>query len=132
MASHELKVTERDNTLTPRQLRAAGFVPATLYGKGEEARSVQIRAHEFQQFFTQGVREFSLTGFVTCTVRAKEVQLDPVTQRPISIQFQNLDAKGGSDKKAGKQARKTGKADKKAEATPVAKTEPEAEPAPVG
>jgi len=87
----ELKSTERDETLNPRQLRAAGYVPATLYGKGLEPRSLQVRAHEFQQLFTQGVRQFQLTGFISCTVKAQDVQRNPVSQQPLSIQFMPLE-----------------------------------------
>lgn len=82
-----LKVTERDNTVTPRQLREAGYVPATLYGKNQEAVSVQLRAHEFNQLLLQGIREFQLTGFVEGKVKAQHVQREPVSQKPISIQL---------------------------------------------
>jgi len=82
-----LKVTERDNTVTPHQLREAGYVPATLYGKNREALSIQIRTHEFNLLLQQGVREFQLTGFVEGKVKAQHVQREAVSQKPISIQL---------------------------------------------
>lgn len=120
----ELKVTERDTTLNPRQLRAAGFVPATIYGKNVEPRSVQVRAHELSQFYTQGVREFKLSGFLETSVRIQELQMEPVSTKPLSVQFLQLD--GASD--SGKASRKVAKAEKPAEETPAAEAvEPEAE-----
>lgn len=83
----DLKVTERDTTVTPHQLRTAGYIPATLCAKGRESQSVQVRAHEFTQFFLQGVRDFKLSGFVDGEAKAQQVQRDPVSQKPVSIQF---------------------------------------------
>lgn len=82
-----LTVTERDNTITPRQLREAGYIPATLYGKKQEALSVQVRAHELNLLLLHGVREFQLTGFVEGKVKAQHVQREPVSQKPISLQL---------------------------------------------
>jgi ribosomal protein L25 (general stress protein Ctc) len=87
MAQAQLKVWERDTTLTPRQLRAAGFIPATLYGKGIEPLSIQVRAHEFYQDYLHGKRNFQLTDFVNATAEIKSVQFDPVQRTPLSIQF---------------------------------------------
>ena len=92
----ELKVTERDTTVTPRQLRSAGYIPATVYGKSMAPQAVQVRAHEFTQFFLQGVREFRLTGVLESNVKAQEVQRDPVSQKPISIQFRSTDIQSSS------------------------------------
>jgi ribosomal protein L25 (general stress protein Ctc) len=90
----ELKATERDTTVTPRQLRAAGYIPATLYGNGMPPQSLQVRAHEFSHCFLQGIRAFRLTGFIESNVKAQHVQRDPVSQQPISIQFLRLDGAG--------------------------------------
>lgn len=40
-------VEKKDESLNPRQLRAEGKLPATIYGKGVESISVQIDAHSF-------------------------------------------------------------------------------------
>lgn len=90
----ELKVTERDTTVTPRQLRAAGYIPATIYGHGTPPQSIQVRAHEFSHLFLQGIREFRLTGFIESTVEIQDVQRDPVSQKPVSIQFLRLQGPG--------------------------------------
>jgi ribosomal protein L25 (general stress protein Ctc) len=96
----ELKSAERDTTLTPRQLRAAGFVPATLYGKGTEPKGIQVKTHDFHHLYLQGHRTFKLTGFVNATVMLQAVQVDPVHQEPISLQFHLNE--GGSPGKAAK------------------------------
>lgn len=110
MSQTELKVWERDTTLTPRQLRAAGYVPATLYGKGVEPANLQVRAHEFSQDYLHGVREFKLTGFVNTAVEIKAVQFDAVNRIPLSIQFwQHGDRVQQSSKKNKKEVALSGK-----------------------
>ena len=120
--SQELKVTERDTTVTPRQLRAAGFIPATIYGKGRGTQAIQVRMHEFSQHFMQGVRTFNLTGFTEGTVKAHQVHRHQVSQAPISIEFMWVEA-GQENAKQSKS-----KSEKKTEeqSTPAA---PEAETA---
>lgn len=120
----ELKVTERDTTLTPRQLRQAGFVPATIAGKGTASQAVQVRAHEFNQLYVQGVREFQLTGYANAKVKAQQVQSDPVSRKALSIQFIQLD--GQTAEKPSK-PKKEPKAEKPAEQAPAAEEAPEAE-----
>lgn len=85
--SNELKTTERDVTINPRQLRAAGYIPATISNAQGESKDFQIRAHEFTLLTTQGVREFRLTGFVSGTSAIKQVQKNPVSQEPLAVQF---------------------------------------------
>lgn len=47
----KLEAKERTQDKNPRQLRAEGFLPATVYGKGMESKSIQINAHEFAMAF---------------------------------------------------------------------------------
>ena len=102
--AQELKATERDTTLTPRQLRAAGFVPATIYAKGIESRSIQVRAHEFVQFSLQGHKEFTLSGLGTeLGVRVQQLQVDSVSRAPLSIEFYQVSPQAaGNTAKAAK------------------------------
>lgn len=119
MSFPELKVAERDTTLTPNQLRAAGLVPATLYGKGVENKALQVRAHEFSQLYVQGKRQFKLTGYVDCVATVKQVQRDSVKQYPISIQFHQGESQSAGKNKASKQQAKA--------AAPVEAEAPQAE-----
>ena len=44
----KLNAQEREADKNPRQLRSAGFVPATVYGKGMESKNIMVCAHEFE------------------------------------------------------------------------------------
>ncbi|WP_303673553.1 hypothetical protein [Vampirovibrio chlorellavorus] len=83
----DLKVTERDNTLNPRQLRAAGFIPVTLYGKNRESVQIQAKTHELSQLIMHGSQHFQLSGFVSGPAKLRQLQVDPVSQQPISAQL---------------------------------------------
>jgi ribosomal protein L25 (general stress protein Ctc) len=84
-----LQATERDNTLNPRQLRNAGFLPATLYGKEIEPQSIQVRDIDFTRAYGKGARDFQLEGLEAGPVvaRAHEVQSETVSGKVLSIQF---------------------------------------------
>lgn len=85
---HALPVTERDTTLNPRQLRDAGFIPVTMYGKGRESVNLQVRGHEFTQMFRKGARLFKLEGYSEAlTVKAHQLQVDPVRQDILNAEF---------------------------------------------
>ena len=47
----ELQAEERNTDLNPRQVRAEGKIPATIYGKGQESVSVQVDRREFVQLY---------------------------------------------------------------------------------
>jgi ribosomal protein L25 (general stress protein Ctc) len=90
-----LQATERDDTLNPRQLRTAGFVPATLYGKNIESQSIQVRTVEFTRLYGHGAREFKFSGLKQDIVaRVQQVQTNPVTEEVLSIQFYQLSPAG--------------------------------------
>ena len=42
-----LNIEKRNEEKNPRQLRAEGFLPATIYGKGVESISVQLNERDF-------------------------------------------------------------------------------------
>lgn len=85
-----LQATERDNTLNPRQLRTAGFLPATLYGKEIESQSVQVRELEFTRAYAKGNRVFKLEGIGeagSVVANAYQVQIETLSGKVLSIQF---------------------------------------------
>jgi ribosomal protein L25 (general stress protein Ctc) len=83
-----LQVTERDNTLNPRQLRSAGFIPATVYGKSIDAQSIQTRTKDFTKLYANGARDFKLEGLTgNLVAKVQDVQMNPITQEILSIQF---------------------------------------------
>lgn len=86
----KLQATERDSTLNPRQLRKAGFVPATIYGNGaSEPRNIQVRTKEFTTLFAHGRRVFDLEG-LNVVARAHKLQIDPVSQDVLALEFLEL------------------------------------------
>ena len=86
-----LKASERDQTLNPRQLRSAGFIPATLYGKDRASVSIQVKDEEFVRLYgRQKQRLFVLEGLTAepnLKVRVKQVQIKPVAQKVLCIEF---------------------------------------------
>ena len=82
-----LKTSERDTTVTPHQLRTAGYIPASVYGQGVPSQSIQVRTHEFYHAFLQGKRKFNLNGYVSGSAQVKQIARNPVTQEPISVEF---------------------------------------------
>ena len=47
----KIEAKNREQDKNPRQLRAEGLLPATVYGKGMESKSIQINAHEFKMAY---------------------------------------------------------------------------------
>jgi ribosomal protein L25 (general stress protein Ctc) len=83
-----LKIFERDNTITPRKLRAIGYVPATIYGKNVEPLSIQLKAHELELAFARGVRKFNLEGLgQTLQAEAKQIQKHSSKGTLLNIEF---------------------------------------------
>ena len=84
-----LQVTERDQTLTPRQLRSAGFLPGTLYGgkPGADSLSIQVREREFGRAYKEGNRIFRFEGLEKQLVRVTQLQVDAVSQKILNVEF---------------------------------------------
>lgn len=47
----KLAAEKRSEDKNPRQLRAEGVLPATVYGKGMDSMSIQLNAKEFVQAY---------------------------------------------------------------------------------
>ncbi|MGE0200653.1 MAG: hypothetical protein AB7P76_06770 [Candidatus Melainabacteria bacterium] len=83
----ELSLMERDNTLNPRQLRKAGFVPGTL-NNGGEPQNIQTKAHALELMLLKGQREFQLTGAgFSGKARVLQLQVDPVSHSVLNIEL---------------------------------------------
>ena len=84
-----LAVAERDTTLNPRQLRFAGKIPATVYGKGRDPQSIQLDNHTFVMHLSKGVRNFNLEGLgnTPVAVKAHQVQINPISQQVLNVEF---------------------------------------------
>jgi large subunit ribosomal protein L25 len=75
-----------------RKLRAAGRIPAVVYGRGTESRAISIDPTALQRLLQSGgagintLIELSVDG-TTRTVLVKELQRDPVRGRPLHTDF---------------------------------------------
>jgi len=79
-----------------RKLRAAGRIPAVLYGKGAESKAISVDPKALQRLLQSGgagmntLIELSVDGN-TRTVLVKELQRDPVRGRPLHTDFYLID-----------------------------------------
>jgi ribosomal protein L25 (general stress protein Ctc) len=81
-----IEAQERDTSRNPRQLRADGLIPATIYGKSFEAKSIQVPSHVFTQAYLKGNKEYELQG-MDLTVKAHQIQIHPVSRNVLNIEF---------------------------------------------
>src|SRR5262245_6234708 len=77
-----------------RKLRAAGEVPAVIYGHGREPQSLTVNGREFGRLaerirITSTVIELAFDGKVAKTL-IRELQRDPLTRSALHIDFQEL------------------------------------------
>lgn len=83
------EVETKDANLNPRQLRATGKLPATIYGKGMDSVSVQLDAHSFVNTYKknkEAVYELSLAGKKYNTV-VQKVQKNYATNQELNVEF---------------------------------------------
>ncbi len=115
----KLQIFERDQTVSPRKLRSVGYIPGTVYGNEQTPASIQVKAYDLERALSRGVRSFELEGLgAPIQAKVKEMQLDPVKQKVLHIQFFVVGKR---------QASKPEKQEPKAQQ----KAEPEAAPPPV-
>ncbi len=78
------------------RLRISGFVPATLYGSGEEAVSIAVPVREMNALVNKrkvvgSILEIELDGKIVTTL-VKAIQRDPVKRILLNIDLQRLGA----------------------------------------
>lgn len=79
-----------------KKLRGEGVIPANVFGKGIKSESVQVVAKEFEKVYD----EVGETGLVELKVGAKthpvlvaNLQLNPVSDTPVHVDFRQVDLK---------------------------------------
>ena len=85
----KLNAQEREADKNPRQLRSAGFVPATVYGKGMESQNIMVCAHEFEMA-TRNNRDAVIelqAGKDKFKVVIQELQINYSTNQVLNIEF---------------------------------------------
>lgn len=89
MANAKIKIENREEGKNPRQIRSAGFIPASIYGKGIEAKNIQLNAHEFEMMYKgnkDSVWELSL-GKEKFNAKIQELQINYATNEALNIEF---------------------------------------------
>jgi large subunit ribosomal protein L25 len=71
-----VELRERRGKRGNRRLRAAGIIPAVLYGHGLETVSLSVSAHELEAAVRHGSRLVKLTGAVNQQAFVRELQWD--------------------------------------------------------
>lgn len=82
----------READKNPRQLRAAGLLPATVYGKGMESKSIQINAHEFNMAY-KGAPEAVYEIFVgkeKFKTTVQEAQIQYSNNTILNVEFKTV------------------------------------------
>lgn len=88
----ELKVELRQphGKLQNRRLRAAGAIPAVLYGHGKENVALSVDAGALRDVVRQGTRLVSLTGAVSESALIRELQWDTWGANILHVDFTRI------------------------------------------
>jgi ribosomal protein L25 (general stress protein Ctc) len=89
MANAKLTILERETDKNPRQIRSAGFLPGSIYGKGIEAKSIQINTHDFEMAYKnnqEGTWELVL-GKEKFNAKIQELQKNFATNELLNVEF---------------------------------------------
>lgn len=89
-----IKAKKRDINIKLDDLRKSGEIPAVFYGAGKESTSISIGTIEFKKVW-KGAGESSTvkieSGEGKVDALIHEVQLDPITNEPIHVDFLVVD-----------------------------------------
>ena len=92
-----VEVRERAGTGGAREVRRAGKVPGVLYGHGKDPVNISVIAKDFKKSLHTGKLLGHLVtlkyGEESQPVIAKDVQFDPVSDRPLHFDLMRVDAK---------------------------------------
>ncbi len=91
-----IKADKRDENTKLGILRNSGKIPAVFYGAGEKTTSVTISVVEFKKIWrnageSSAIKISTKNGDVNALIH--EVQVDPVTDEPIHVDFLVIDMK---------------------------------------
>lgn len=88
----KIKAQEKDADKNPRQIRAEGFLPITVYGKGIESKSYKINTHEFELAYKNASdATFEIeAGSQKIKAKIQELQKNYSTNQILNIEFKAL------------------------------------------
>lgn len=89
-----LNVENRDQTgtLRMRRLRAAGKIPAVLYGHGQPSVNLSIAARDVEKMIRDSSHIVTLSGSVSESALVKEVQWDALGSNVLHVDLARIDA----------------------------------------
>lgn len=91
----EAEKREGTGTGTARAVRRAGRIPAIVYGAKKEEINISLPVKEFMKEYSKGHLTAKLVdlkiGKDVLRVLPREVQLHPVTDKPLHVDFQRLE-----------------------------------------
>jgi large subunit ribosomal protein L25 len=71
-----------------KKIRRQGFIPAVIYGNGKVYEHIKVKFSDMMKILKEGKTEFELAvGEKVYKVRLKDVQIDPITDKPIHFDF---------------------------------------------
>jgi len=89
----KLELREQSGTIGSRKVRHQGRIPGVIYGHGEKPLAVSIEGRELGELLHGGRRQniidIQLDGKKD-TAMVRDMQLDPVTRRVLSIDLQRI------------------------------------------
>jgi large subunit ribosomal protein L25 len=71
-----------------KKIRRQGFIPAVIYGGGKVYEHIKVKFSDMMKILKEGKTEFEIAvGEKVYKVRLKDVQIDPITDKPIHFDF---------------------------------------------
>lgn len=95
MAKMEVLMVEKRETFgkrRSRRLRESGFIPATLYGHGQEAVSISVATDRMNAIIRHGHHFVALDGAASGDAQIKEVQWDTWGKEILHVDFTRVQA----------------------------------------
>lgn len=87
-----IDATKREGT--PEEIRAAGRIPAVVYGPDTDATSVSVDALLFEKMYAAAgdstLVDFSLDGGEATKVLVQDIQTHPLKHTPIHVDFRQI------------------------------------------
>jgi len=78
-----------------KNLRQKGILPANLYGRDIKSQALQLNLKEFLNVFNKtgetGLIDLKIDRLQAKTVLASDIQLDPVSDIPLHVDFRQID-----------------------------------------